>query len=77
MLLLLYGQILTEYKKLEWGRNNYVEKNRSFMFNKTLLTSEQQIFKPFSSQNKAVKVIKANRFPEKRPPTSRQIFRDF
>ena len=29
-----------QYKKLAWGGRNYVEKNSSFMFKYTLLSSE-------------------------------------
>ena len=54
-----------------WGGRNYVEK--TILINKYFsLLSSQLVYR-----NKLVKVINANRFPEKRPPTSRQIFRDF
>ena len=52
-----------------------------YSVNKHYWNQSNKYFSLLSSQlvyrSKVVKVINGNRFPEKRPPTSRQIFRDF
>ena len=70
-----------QYKKLVWDGRNYVEKTVLSCLNKHYWVQSNKYFSLLSVQlvyrNKVVKVINANRFREKRPPTSRQIFRDF
>ena len=70
-----------QYKKLALGGRNYVEKTVLSCLDKHYWVQSKKYFSLLSSQlvyrNKVVKVINADRFPEKRPPTSRQIFKDF
>ena len=70
-----------QYKKLAWGGRNYVEKIVFSCSDKHYLVQSNKYFRLLSSQlmykNKVVKVINADRFSVMRPPTSKQIFRDF
>ena len=70
-----------QYKKLAWGGRNYVEKTVLSCLNKRYWVQSNKYFSLLSSQlvyrNEVVKAINANPFPKKRPPTFRQIFKDF
>ena len=70
-----------QYKKLARAGRNYVEKTFLSCLNKHYCVLSKKYFSLLSFQlvyrDKVVKVINSNRFLEKRPPTSKQIFRDF